>query len=150
MINPQKAHAEILASFALARFLAGLSSNDQDRSRLCARCLSAISENVPKIRSKISSLDRGLTKVANLLDAEDDTAGNASLIIANCLTDEVDPKILIPKLINLVDNSKSNKTRKNAAIALSKSASLSDTARDVFRQNHGLEILKSRMSQIKL
>ena len=88
--------------------------------------------------------------MANLLDAEDDTAGNASLIIANCLTDEVDPKILIPKLISLVDNSKSNKTRKNAAIALSKSASLSDSARDVFRQNHGLEILKSRMSQIKL
>ena len=45
---------------------------------------------------------------------------------------------------------KSKPNRTNAAIALSKTAKYSDKCRQKFREHHGLEILQSRMSQIKI
>ena len=129
--------------------------SDDDYRRLNGRCLAAISEKVPSSRKKILAIDPDLSKISNLFSHPvEDVKGNCALVISNCIQlvdcDKHSPVAVIPQLISTVDLAKNEKTRKNAAIALSKAAGLTDECREVFRKHHGLEILRSRISQIKL
>jgi len=153
MTKHNRQSAAKIASLGLGRIMAGIGGEEEEIGRLCMRCLAAIAEYDQASRVLIGKFDPNLTRTIAALDADDDSAGNAALVIGACLGEdniEVDVTRLIPKLLQLVDSCQNSATRKNVAIALSKAASLSDEAREVFRANHGLEILKSKMGQIRV
>merc|ERR1719192_2768180 len=124
---------------------------DKDFQQVCIRCLAATLERNKESRKLLIKADPRLSIIGNILTHdEEDARGNSALVISNCIEIiQDDPSDLIKPLINLVDEAKSKSNRTNAAIALSKAAKYSEKCREKFREHHGLEILQSRMSQIK-
>ena len=149
-------HSKYLQNFDLSWNIDCFENHFKNYQQVCIRCLAATIERNQGSRNALINADSSLKLIGEILTThcsveEEDARGNSALIISNCVEImKEDPSHLIKPLIDLVDDAKSKSNRTNAAIALSKAAKYSDDCRQKFREHHGLEILQSKMSQIKI
>ena len=119
LVSRYESAGEILVEFT-ERLMSVLTDKNDGLVRASAKCLAALSEKIEKSRIRISKCDKNFGTIEKLLRHEvEEARGNGALIVSNCANlIETEPIRLIGPLLDIVDTSKSQFVRKNAAIAI--------------------------------
>lgn len=134
------------------KLFACLNHGRENLRQLAGRLLACMAEKSDECCLRIVKADPGLSKICKFLDSKNDSErGNASLLVSKCASlIEPVPINLIEPLLNIVNTSPCDHTRKNAAVAVGKLSRDSAEGRKELHRCHGLEILTARLKNVKL